>query len=295
MLSEAEIAEATRFRTEVGLRADRAWVIAVAADPRASADAYGVSLLPAEVAELDARASIADAVAPVICVYAAEHAATYAGLFIDHAAAGRVVALFTGDPEPHRAALLRLLRPGAAWEVRTADLSLAVLEALERRLQAARAESEAMGIRLTSVSVDVVTNRVLVGIASEDPEAPVILAELVTAGEMLRTYWDTDFISALPRGSLRGRAVDAAGHGVGGLFLSVYGDIGRAEPDDAVGHITAEDGTFSYDEDLAAMGWRIELLFDGPEQGDLAVVGSAHVVVVGGQETYVEILVTLPG
>ena len=54
-LTDEEWADARRFREAVGLRADDAWILAVAADPAADRSSFGIPLTPAEAADLLSR------------------------------------------------------------------------------------------------------------------------------------------------------------------------------------------------------------------------------------------------
>lgn len=75
----ADLAEAIRFRSEFGLRADEAYVRELFADPTAISD-FGVPLLPAEATELRQRASAAADVAHIVRTYGEAVPDTYAGV-----------------------------------------------------------------------------------------------------------------------------------------------------------------------------------------------------------------------
>lgn len=129
-LTEAEIEDAVRFRSEFGLPSDRAWVEQVAADP-ASAEGlamFGIPLLQAEMADLLARIGSQRDITPVIMRYGATQPDSWAGLFIDQAAGGAVVAQFTRDLERHERRLRALLPAGASFEVREVRWTRAELD-----------------------------------------------------------------------------------------------------------------------------------------------------------------------
>jgi hypothetical protein len=99
---------------------------------------------------------------------------------------------------------------------------------------------------------------------------------------------DPDALYLLPRGSLKGQLVDAAGQRFepgDNWDVRAIGDIGQYEPDGGVGIATNPDGSF-YIERLAEMGWPIEIVSRSGE-----VVGTAHVEVQGGLQAFVEVAV----
>lgn len=161
-ISSAELAAAIRFRTSFGLRADEAWIRAVAADPASGRGvaAYGVPLTPHERAELDLRQRNAEAIVEGIRAYGLGHPAQWAGVFIDPEASGVVVAQFARALEDHEQAIRRILHPDARFEVRLARWSLLELEALTQQVKAGEAFLSSVDASLSSVSVHESSNRV---------------------------------------------------------------------------------------------------------------------------------------
>jgi len=98
----AEPAESIAFRQQFGLRADTAYVSSVVGDPTlaASADAFGVPLTSTELADLNQRITVQDALQP-IDDYAAKYPADYAGLYIDQTQGGLVYVGWTQNAASH--------------------------------------------------------------------------------------------------------------------------------------------------------------------------------------------------
>jgi hypothetical protein len=148
-----DYSDAVDFRTRMGLAADPAHIEALAADPAAiqtgRQSGFGVPLTVAESRELLARARTADAVVDVITAYARTVPDRWAGLYLDRDVGGIVVAQFSGDPDPHRAALAKLLHPDAPFEIRRVRWSNRDLEPLWREVERQRAWFDSIGAPLT--------------------------------------------------------------------------------------------------------------------------------------------------
>jgi len=285
-------ADAVRFREEFGLRADVGYVRWVASNPRATSFGYGVPLLPAEIRELDGRALAAADVKAAIREYGADHADDYGGVFVD-SSTGQVVALFTSELEAHRAAIAARLRPGAVFDVRAVRNTKADLDKLLGRLWDERDWFAGVGLRVGASETDIEHNVVRLWVDGDDRAAMSHIAPHFGADGMLEVSWDPDPVAALPRGSLRGRVVDHRGRIVkgGGLFIGAIGDIEQAEPDDGIGYGVEANGTFVIP-NLAAMPWTITIFTIEPD-GE-KVLGTARVVIHGGQESRVTIEIDGP-
>ena len=203
-ISADAISAALAFRVQFGLRSDPAWVEAVEHDPAASARAFGVRLLPAELADLEGRARNANAVVPVVQAYGQQHVDVYGGSYIDQKHGGQVVVLVTDDPAPHRVALAQRLHPAANWAVRQVAFSQAMLEALHERINSDGPWFEANGVALGSVATDVAGNQVELVFFSSDPFGGDRIREHLAAGRMLNLVLDRNVVAQLPRGSCGG-------------------------------------------------------------------------------------------
>ena len=136
-LSQADLEAAREVRLRFGLRADDAWIRAVAANPssRVGLTELGVPMTPAEVADIRGRARDTEAVKEVVRSYAAEFPHDWAGMFVDQSQGGRVVAQFSQNVADHRAALVARVHPEASLDVRAVKWSLAELDTNASRVE----------------------------------------------------------------------------------------------------------------------------------------------------------------
>jgi hypothetical protein len=286
-IPSAALAEAIRFRSEFGLRADDAYVREVFADPSATSD-FGVPLLPAELIELRRRASAAADVARVVRTYGATVPDTYAGEYID-AATGNVYGLFTADVFGARAAITAQLSPLAQFTALPARFTLQQLTSAlaDAGSDETQAWLRSIGAPLRSGSVRISDNVVRLVLGGMPADVDEISRRLGVDRSMLVIFIDPDTLANLPRGSIRGLVVDAQGNPVTGRNLDVtaVGDVGNYEPDGGTGISTDLAGAFEI-ERAAAMGWTVTI--SDPLTG--AVVGTTHTVVVGGQATVIRIM-----
>jgi hypothetical protein len=185
--------------------------------------------------------------------YGAEQAATFAGLWLDPPTQ-RVHIAFTGDVEPHRAVISRLVSIPVTLEPR--PWPLAQLRALQERITADHAWLRTVGVALKSVGVDEKAGLVSVEVSSADPLAPAKLA--ARYGEQIRVTSDGTGVLLLPRGRLRGAAVFADGRPVANAVVD-YRPLFDAGPMTALGYGTGMDGRF--DLGFRPPGpWRITIL-----------------------------------
>lgn len=174
----------------MGLRADPEHIASLAEDPGAVSNGqrsgYGIPLTGAEVAELDRRARTADAVAEIVNEYARTVPERWAGLYIDQAAGGRVVAQFTGYPLEHRIALTRLLHPFAPLAVKQVRWSYRDLQPLWDDVERQRAWFDSIGAPLTGSGISETDNVVKVHLATADPSIADKVLDHFDAEGMLR-------------------------------------------------------------------------------------------------------------
>lgn len=283
------LAEATRFRQNVGLRADEGWILVVDRDPRSSGEPFGVRLMPDEIAALEARARNAEAVLPVLPAYGREHVDDFGGAYIEQRGGGFVVVLFKAGTEIHANAMSRLLHPDARWAIREVRNSEAELNALLDRVASDAAWFTSAGILLLSVATDVPTNRVEIVYDSQEVGAADVIRQHFQAGDMFTFVRDPHPVALLPRGSLAGRVIDSRGQPVPDLLINAIGDIADAEPDGGVAFGTDAAGAFFIPR-LAAMGWEVQALIGIPDARWKLLV-SVHVDVAADTTTSVVIQV----
>jgi hypothetical protein len=157
---EAGIAEAIEFRERYGLRADEAWVRAVAGDPDAVVPAqYGIQLMPEELADLMSR-RWPNSLIVQLRAYGEEFPDDFATAYIDQKASGAVIE-FKANLERHRAALAALPLDGPV-EVRQATWSLKELQGFLRQVKAEQAWIESTGARYVDPLVMELDNVVVI-------------------------------------------------------------------------------------------------------------------------------------
>lgn len=224
-LTEANIARAIDFRTSFGLRADEAWVRRVAADPAANPrkSRYGIPLTPSEVAELVARAATTGALTDVVQAYGVDHPDDFVDVFVD-AAQGRVIAQFAREIERHEAALRKLVAPDAPLDVEAVQYTHEELQVLFDRVVHDGWLDE-RGYDLLDAGINTRANRVELYVSTADPDAVQTIAAHYDAGPMFEVTTDGIGWTQLPRGTLRGVAVDAHGTPVPALVVRLQPDV----------------------------------------------------------------------
>jgi hypothetical protein len=223
--TEEQIADAIRFRTSTGLRADRPWVVGVASDPAANLE-FGVPLTQLEVQELLRRTAAAKTIGPIIQAYGEARPDEYAGLYLDPQHADVVTVLFTGHLEDHVAALRGQAPAGAAFVLREVRHTERDLQALQESLtnelgvESPPAWFAAIPAGLASTSEVVERNVVVLEVSSANPAAASIIASHYGLADMLEVQSDGTGVALVARGTVRGRARDAAGRPVEGLDVT---------------------------------------------------------------------------
>ena len=145
-----DLAAAIAFRVDFGLQSDEAWVIAVSQDHDATPgiSAYGVPLMPEELAALNRRDVNAQTIGPAIEAYGLLHPEDWSGAYVDIDPNVGVVAVFTKHLEQHRTDIKRLLNPKATFDVRQAEWTLTRLTELSDRVLADPSWFESVGADL---------------------------------------------------------------------------------------------------------------------------------------------------
>ncbi len=278
-----DTAEAIRFRTSVGLRADRAYVEAVARDPRARIWLVHIPLLPEEDAELEARATNADEIVPIVEAHAADFRDEYGGVYIDQKHGGAVTSLWTANLSAHEAAIRAKIGPRARVAFREVAFSYHEPQALQARIHADHDWLRAIDAQMTSISVDVIENVTLLTVSSANPDADRLINEHYAVGDMLRVESDGTGIVLLPKSSIRGRVVDPLGRPVPDLSLVWVPDSAGICGILDMGFGTSEDGEFEIPH-CTPGGWTIRAGYNIDQ-----IFGDGHVVVRPGQDARLEI------
>lgn len=286
-LDPAVVAASIEFRHTVGLRSDTAWVERVLADPNASRYAYGVPLLPDEVATLESRAREGEQLSLITEQYGADHPLEWAGGYLRET--GGYVARFTGHIDEHRAALSKLVDPRADLVVEPADWSYAELSV---RLRSVENDLDWLGginAVPAGTGIDVVTNTVLLRLSSANPDAVPLAMGHYDGNGWLRVTSDGVGQWAGRRGTVIVVAVDPLGRPVPFLKVAFSPDQPSAHLED--GYFTGEDGRVTI-ASAPATGFKVELQVENESAPGYRTVAASHVFVAPDSETAITIVVT---
>lgn len=204
---DPELADAIRLRRGYGLRFDLEYVRAVAKDPRASSDAYGVPVYPEEFEDFQRRHAESMDVVPIVQRYAGAHRDEFGGLYIDEASHVGVVSLWTDHLAEHAGAIRKAVGPEARvafGQVRYAESHLRVLQDQISADWRADWVTE-IPAEFQSVGVDIQTSQVTVEVSSANPDAVAIIESHYDLGHQLRVESDGTGVALLPVGWITGR------------------------------------------------------------------------------------------
>lgn len=274
----SEIAYAIHQREQFGLRSDLAWVLAVAADPRARIELLDFPMLPEEEAAFSARQAGYDEVASAVKAYASSVIDEFGGVYIDQQR-HTVVALWTAQPGVHWLRVRERLGAAGPLEVRQVRYSERALRALQDRIAADWDWIESLEARPVSVGVDVIANVVIMSISSVNPDAPAqILSHYGVPPDMLRVDSDGTGVRLLAWGWVEGTVITAEGAPPGTNTLNLSwksdgsGECGVLD----MGFGVADDGSFRLP--CTQGGWTIIVQALVLDVGWVNV-GQAHVIV----------------
>ncbi|MEW5990504.1 MAG: hypothetical protein AB1736_04045 [Chloroflexota bacterium] len=286
-VSSEAIEAARQFRESFGLRADTAWILAVAARPDVDRDTFGVPLTIEELGELNQRARNAEAIKEIVTDYGSAHAGDWAGVFIDHQQGGALVVQFARSLEAHRATLLTRIWPGAEIEFRLVRNSLTQLDAISAVIRLDDPWLATIPAVATGVGPNVPANRVELQVSSANPSADTLIWEHYGLGpDQLLIVSDGNGALLLALGQLRVVAVDASRAPVSDLGCAAYPDAdGAYEPHPVPMPTTDDTGTCLLT--LPATGYWVRL-----EDGDSSnIVAIGRAVVVADQISEVTVVV----
>jgi len=198
----------------MGLDTDPAFVAAVMANPDAL-DMWAYPILQAEDDFIWARQQDLHQFTPTILEYGEAHADEFGGLFMDNEQ-GRIMTLWTRDPDRHLAEILALTGRDAPISAKEVRWSQAELRRAQRRIDDewpgfadARATPTGWGASTSD-------NVLEVEISSANPDAPRAIAEglateLGVPVEMLRVVSDGTGVELLGTGWVEGTVVTSDG------------------------------------------------------------------------------------
>jgi hypothetical protein len=170
----------TRFRGEVGLRIDKAYLRELREREQAGANdldrSYGALLTKAEAQELRDRGRIATANAAAVRAFFSESSGLFGGMYLDHHDGGTLVVLVTGEAERLTHDLRTVVPDVARTRIATVAHSVAALDALNQHISGDIAAMQQEGVELTGVGTDERANTVTVDVASLTPSVRDVLA-----------------------------------------------------------------------------------------------------------------------
>jgi hypothetical protein len=209
-------------RKQFGLRSDLAWVLAVAADPRARINMLDFLMLPEEEAAFSQRQSDYDTVIAAVLAYAAGREAVFGGDYIDQVN-HTVVALWTLDPQLHRLAILAQLRTSGPLAVRQVKYSEKQLRDLQDRIMSDVDWMRGIGAQAMGVGADIIANATSLSISSANAAAPgQIRTHYGVPADMLKIDSDGTGIMLQPRGTIEGTVKTSDGKAPGENRLDLW-------------------------------------------------------------------------
>lgn len=257
-LSADELADAVRFRTTLGLRADEAWIRSVAVDPASEQGRgdYGVPLLPNERAQLLDRNNDPD-LGRRVAEYGKAFPETFGGALFDQKSNRILVAAFTDDIKRHQRAL-KTLMPSVGLEVRRVRWSLADLDDFKSQVEVERDWFPAVGATFVAVSLLVIDNRIAVRYEAADLEVGDAIEEHFANPSWLVAEWDGAPPWQGERGDLVVTVHDSAGAPIDFVWVDFTPEVLGAEEGGDRFEATRENGRVTI-ADLPAVRYRLVL------------------------------------
>lgn len=168
--TDAEVDRSIEFREANGLRSDREWVEDLYRDPDASAELYGLPLLPEEEQEFVRRAGIPPRL-EALRRAGESRPAIFGGIHIDQAAGGQVVVSVTVDATTEDRKAFRDAAPqDVATTIRVVAHPLARLEAVQNELREDLLVRRPGYESITGVGYSIRRNLVEISVAPESLE-----------------------------------------------------------------------------------------------------------------------------
>lgn len=262
--------------------------------PSASASAptlsapSATSATPSSPSTLDIETLASD-----VQAYGSTVADEFGGVYIDQANS-RVVALFTGNLEQHRQAILDQIGGSAPIDVRQVKYSERELRALQDRITADAGSSSpdwmrALGAVITTIGVDVMANRTTVSISSTNPAAPAaIAAHYGVPADMLLVESDGTGVALMPRGWVDVSVKVGSGVAVpqGGWLINLKPDGAGSWNEGLVGWSVLPGKVQTGISPATVGGWTVNLLDESNR-----IVASGHVTIVA--DRHVPLVITV--
>jgi hypothetical protein len=250
---------------------------------------YGVPLLPFEYEDLLRRMAGSETVVPVVAAYGAAYPEMWAGMFLDQAAGGRIVAQFTRDIEAHERRLVSLVPAGSMVDVRAVDWSLVRLREFSQRIKEQAAWFTSIGTELYAADIDEINNGVSVRFRSADESDGARIAEHFGSPEWLILKWKPSTWAG-PTGDLIIEVVDRAGRPMEHMACGLA-PVGVVLPESAAAYSTRADGRCLL-RGIPAVTYQVEI--GAPTGDDDTVVASGRVIVAPEDSTLIRLVARSP-
>ncbi len=223
-VTEGELREALAVRGRFGLRADEAWIRAVAADPgsqRAKLE-FGIPLTPAEFEDLMTRRWDDELLARVQS-YGGAFPDAYSGAYPNLEGSG-VVVEFTRDIDRHRRALAALAQDPTLVVVRQVEWTKLDFARFAASVEAERAWFEANGLVFRQAVRSELDQFVRVDVEGPSESTPALVATHFGSPRWLRVRWTPSQWTG-PRGDLVIHIQDGSGRAVPNIECRINSDV----------------------------------------------------------------------
>jgi hypothetical protein len=247
-ITEEQIAFWMEFRRVYDLERDRAWILNVARDNKATDDAFGVPMLAFERAEVAKSNASAQNLIPAANRFAAD-VPEFAGLWLENP---MLILAFTDDLSAREGDVRRLFGPMV--DVRVARYSLRELRAFAQRLRADDEWFKALDVDVIDISLNETANAVNLYYQAPTTSVEALVRERYGDPDWLVQEWAGAPQWTGPWGDLELTVVHPDGRPVEGKFVLRPLDPGGT----AFGPAFLVDGKFA-DGGIAAFDWLVEI------------------------------------
>lgn len=225
--SPDSLADALRFRAELGMSTDPSLVAALAADPGAYESDYPILMTADEKLDMDRRVYVASHL-DGLKAWGNAHPDEWGGIYIDQAAGGYAVAMLTTDDPTSSASLMALAPAGADLRIRRVSNTLvSLLNAVDTISANLTVWNEDYGVDITDVIVREAENHVEVIVGgSADPVASFIAGQFAPGLVIVVDGLESGSTGCSSRSNCPGpplRAGIAASTGCSMAFVAKYG------------------------------------------------------------------------
>lgn len=287
---DPELRHTVELRRSIGLRADLAYISAVARDPRATSAYLEIPLLPEEEADVKARYADAYSVTDVVRAYLPAHQDEFAGMYIDLESGAGVVTLWTDNVRVHEAAIRAKLSSSSRVVFRKVEFSEGYLQTLQDQVVADLEWMTAIPAAMESAYVDTIRNVVVLSVSSAHPRAVELIEAHFDLGKELEVVSDGTGVVLIPWGEIVGRVRTSSGDlpDREDYYLRWRGSGARRCGVLDVGYGLAKDGSFTLP--CQAGTWTIEVTV--PDGEAWRAIGEGTVDVLANATVKLDVVLT---